>query len=330
MNQTRNFSLHLYRNEGRATAIITLETFLLVWGIYLLISLIYYVATKLRSLPDCIITQHCQRRKRVLFGLVVCFAVIVVSKLVLVQCMYYFPTHLATGSVCATFALVFQVLNSIGHVALYLFLWLRQYTLYQEPHLRLYATPCLLRFSYAVLAAIIMGGTAAIVTIPLSNAEANFNVIEGTNECVLIMEDQLNSVVIYAGYSLAVAMQICTLSLFIHILRRYLQSINVNVNLKAAGFRSNKRLHRLLRNCTMAAAVSAIADVIAVAMRVTYLQTSPESIFYAIAVTDSLISLVCTIFCFSNWKELLWPWVRSQNVDRQVRRDSRPSISSWL
>ena len=63
------------------------------------------------------------------------------------------------------------------------------------------------RFSYAVMVAIIMGGTAAIVTIPLSNAEANFNVIEGTNECVLIMEDQLNSVVIYAGYSLAVAMQ---------------------------------------------------------------------------------------------------------------------------
>ncbi|CAK8683861.1 unnamed protein product [Clavelina lepadiformis] len=314
-NETKNVSSYDV-DEAQAMAQIAIETIFLILGTYLIISLFYYAAKKFRKAPESAASRTIERRKRVLFGLVVYFAFTSVGKFALAQWIYYIPDRKVTADQCATFSLVFQVFNTTGLIALYMFLWLRQYTLYQEPHLKHYATTCIIRFSRALFVVIIVVGIAALVGVATSNRAENFVHIEGSNACLLRNENTLNSLTIYIGYSVIILLQASILSLFIHILRRYQNTIN----LEDAGTSTNKRVHRLVRNCTIAAAISATSDITAIILRVVYRGVLTELTIFTIWDVDAFINLSCTILCFSNWKEIVWPWpcrVRIETVDKQ-------------
>ncbi|CAK8683858.1 uncharacterized protein LOC143473185 [Clavelina lepadiformis] len=329
MNRSQNNSYAGLVDERRATAFIVIETIFLVCDIYLILALLYYAATKLATSLQGVGSRTMERRKLILFVLVVYFALTSVGKFALAQWIYYISPEVVTKRYCATFSLVFQVFNTTGLISLYSFLWLRQYTLYLEPHLRHYSTVCIIRFSRVLLAVIIIIGTASLIGVILSNREENFSVIEGSNACLLTTESTLNSVVIYTGYSVIIILQACILSLFVHILRKYQASMRVN--LEGSGSSMDERIHRLVRNCTIAAAISAVSDVTAIILRMILRGNIAEFTIFTIWDIDAFINLTCTILCFSNWKEILWPWpdrTEKGAEQAQISRISGATVST--
>ena len=63
------------------------------------------------------------------------------------------------------------------------------------------------RFSWLLLAIILLGGLSATVGVIFSNYPEVFYYIEGTNACSYAPQTTLNSIIVYSGYSLVILMQ---------------------------------------------------------------------------------------------------------------------------